>query len=248
VDRGIAVVTGASKGIGASTATLLAERGWAVCLTYLGDADGAGAVASGIGSAGGRAWAVQADVAEEDDVLAVFRSVDRAGPLTALVNNAGVVERKARVEELSAERLQRLFAVNVLGTMLCAREAVRRMSTTHGGKGGAIVNVSSAASRLGSPGEYVDYAATKGAVDTFTVGLAREVATEGIRVNAVRPGIIDTGIHTTGGQPDRVARLGPAVPVGRAGQPGEVAAAIAWLLSDEASYCTGAVLDVSGGR
>jgi NAD(P)-dependent dehydrogenase (short-subunit alcohol dehydrogenase family) len=248
MDRGIAVVTGASKGIGASTARMLARQGWAVCLTYRDDAAGAAAVAAAIGADGGRGWAVQADVAEEDGVLAIFRSVDHAGPLTALVNNAGVVDRKARVADLEAERLQRLFAINVFGTMLCAREAVKRMSTAHGGAGGAIVNVSSAAARLGSPGEYVDYAATKGAVDTFTVGLAREVAAEGIRVNAVRPGIIDTGIHTTGGQPDRVARLGPAVPVGRAGEADEVASAITWLLSDEASYCTGAILYVSGGR
>ena len=248
VDRGIAVVTGASKGIGAATGRLLATRGWAVCLTYLADDAGAAAVTAAIGEAGGRAWAVQADVADEQGVEAVFRSVDHAGPLTALVNNAGVVAPRARVEELDADRLHRLFAVNVIGTILCAREAVRRMSTTNGGSGGAIVNLSSAASRLGSPGEYVDYAATKGAVDSFTIGLAREVATEGIRVNAVRPGIIDTGIHTTGGQPDRVARLGPAVPTGRAGQPDEVAAAVAWLLSDEASYCTGAIVDVSGGR
>jgi NAD(P)-dependent dehydrogenase (short-subunit alcohol dehydrogenase family) len=192
---------------------------------------------------------VAADVASETDVLRLFETVDSSlGPLTALVNNAGTLERQMRVESMDAARLGRVFAVNAIGSFLCAREAVRRMSTKHGGRGGAIVNVSSGAARLGSPNEYVDYAATKGAVDTFTVGLAREVAAEGIRVNAVRPGIIDTGIHTTGGQPDRVARLGPAVPVGRAGEADEVASAITWLLSDEASYCTGAILDVSGGR
>ena len=250
MDRGVAVVTGASKGIGAVTARLLAADGWAVCLTWLGDEAGAAATIDAIGAEGGTAWGVQADVAVEDDVLALFRSVDESGfgALTALVNNAGVVDRKTRVEDIDADRLHRLFAINVIGTILCAREAVRRMSSANGGTGGAIVNVSSAAARLGSPGEYVDYAATKGAVDTFTVGLAREVADEAVRVNAVRPGIIDTGIHTTGGQPDRVARLGPAMPMRRAGQPDEVAHAIRWLSSDEASYCTGAILDISGGR
>lgn len=244
------MVTGASKGIGASTATLLGSAGYAVCATYASDEGGAAEVVGNIEAAGGRCWAVRADVAVDEDVLGIFASVDEAGagPLTALVNNAGVVDRKSRVDELDGDRLRRLFAINVVGSILCAREAVRRMSTLHRGAGGSIVNVSSAASRLGSPGEYVDYAATKGAVDTFTIGLAKEVATEGIRVNAVRPGIIDTGIHTTGGQPDRVARLGPAVPVRRAGQPLEVARAIAWLLSDEASYCTGTILDVTGGR
>jgi len=242
------VVTGASKGIGAATATVLAELGWAVCVTYLDDADGAATVSHDIGAAGGRAWAARVDVADEADVVGLFRAVDEVGPLTALVNNAGVVAQRGRIDEVDGDRLQRLFAINVFGTVLCAREAVRRMSTGHGGSGGAIVNVSSAAARLGSPGEYVDYAATKGAVDSFTVGLAREVATEGIRVNAVRPGIIDTGIHLTGGQPDRVARLGPTLPMQRAGTPQEVAAAIAWLLSEEASYCTGSILDVSGGR
>jgi len=247
---GVAVVTGGSKGIGAATAELLAARGWDVCLTYLSDDAGARAVVETIGAAGGEAWPVRCDVGEEGDVVSLFAAVDDAGrgPLGVLVNNAGVVDQRARVDELDGTRLHRLFATNVFGTMLCAREAVRRMSTVHGGSGGAIVNVSSAAARLGSPGEYVDYAATKGAVDTFTVGLAREVATEGIRVNAVRPGIIDTGIHVTGGQPDRVARLGPAIPMQRAGEAAEVAAAIAWLASDDASYCTGAILDVSGGR
>jgi NAD(P)-dependent dehydrogenase (short-subunit alcohol dehydrogenase family) len=246
---GVAVVTGGSKGIGAATARLLAHRGWSVCLTYLADGGGARSVVDAIEADGGTAWDVRCDVGDERDVVSLFAEVDGAGhgPLAVLVNNAGVVDRRARVDELDRARLQRLFATNVFGTMLCAREA-RRMSTVHGGVGGAIVNVSSAASRLGSPGEYVDYAATKGAVDTFTVGLAREVATEGIRVNAVRPGIIDTGIHVTGGQPDRVARLGPAVPMRRAGEADEVASAVAWLASDEASYCTGAILDVSGGR
>ena len=247
---GVAVVTGGSKGIGAATARLLAARGWAVCATYLADQAGARSVVDAIEAAGGAAWAERCDVGAEGDVVSLFGAVDAAGhgPLGILVNNAGVVDQRARVDELDSARLQRLFATNVFGTMLCAREAVRRMSTLHGGAGGAIVNVSSAASRLGSPGEYVDYAATKGAIDSFTVGLAREVATEGIRVNAVRPGIIDTGIHVTGGQPDRVARLGPAIPMRRAGEADEVAAAIAWLASDEASYCTGAILDVSGGR
>lgn len=247
---GVAVVTGGSKGIGAATARLLAGAGWVVCVTYLSDETGARSVVGSIESDGGTAWAARCDVGDEHDVVALFGAVDAAGhgPLGVLVNNAGVVDQRARVDELDAARLQRLFATNVFGTMLCAREAVRRMSTLHGGPGGAVVNVSSAASRLGSPGEYVDYAATKGAVDSFTVGLAREVATEGIRVNAVRPGIIDTGIHVTGGQPDRVARLGPAIPMRRAGEAREVAAAIAWLASDEASYCTGAILDVSGGR
>lgn len=250
MERGVAVVTGGSKGIGAATATVLASRGWTVCLTYRSDEAGAAAVVQAIGDAGGAAWAAQTDVAIEDDVVALFTDVDEAGggPLTALVNNAGVVATKARVDEYERDRLPALFAVNVFGTIWCAREAVRRMSARHGGTGGAIVNVSSAAARLGSPGEYVDYAATKGAVDSFTTGLAREVAAEGIRVNGVRPGIIDTGIHTTGGQPDRVARLGPQLPIGRAGTAAEVANAIAWLLSDEASYCTGSILDVAGGR
>jgi NAD(P)-dependent dehydrogenase (short-subunit alcohol dehydrogenase family) len=200
-------------------------------------------------AAGRRALTVRADVADEADVLAMFRAIDDGlGPLGGLVNNAGVVDVAVRVDNLSAARLQRMFAVNVIGSMLCAREALRRMSTVHGGRGGVIVNLSSAAARLGAPGQYVDYAAAKGAIDTFTLGLAREVAAEGVRVNAVRPGIIDTGIHASGGEPERALRLAPQLPMGRAGTAGEVAAAVVWLLSDEASYCTGTILDVAGGR
>ena len=198
---------------------------------------------------GSRAAAFKADVASNDDVVRLFAAVDEdLGPLDAMVNCAGIVAEKARVDEYSSERIERVFAVNVVGSFLCAGEAVRRMSTRHGGHGGSIVNVSSAASRLGSPGEYVDYAASKGAIDTMTVGLAREVAAEGIRVNAVRPGLVDTTIHASGGQPDRVQRLAGSIPMGRPGEPPEVATAIAWLCSDEASYVTGALLDVSGGR
>jgi NAD(P)-dependent dehydrogenase (short-subunit alcohol dehydrogenase family) len=197
----------------------------------------------------GRAIAVRGDVSAEKDVLELFRECDRSlGPLTALVNNAGIVARQSRLEAMDAERLQRMFAINVVGAFLCAREAVRRMSTRHGGKGGAIVNVSSAASRLGSPGEYVDYAASKGAVDTMTLGLAKELAADGIRVNAVRPGFVHTEIHASGGEPNRIERLRDAIPLKRGGEPEEVAHAILWLLSDEASYATGALLDVSGGR
>jgi NAD(P)-dependent dehydrogenase (short-subunit alcohol dehydrogenase family) len=200
-------------------------------------------------SRGRRAIALRADLASEDDVVNLFTNVDeQLGLLSALVNCAGVVDQKARVDEYPPGRVERMFAINVAGPFLCAREAVRRMSTSHGGTGGAIVNVSSAAARLGSPGEYVDYAASKGAIDTMTIGLARETAQEGIRVNAVRPGLIDTTIHASGGQPDRIARLAPAIPMGRVGQPSEVASAIVWLCSDEASYVTGAILDVSGGR
>jgi NAD(P)-dependent dehydrogenase (short-subunit alcohol dehydrogenase family) len=219
-----------------------------VCLTYRDDEAAAAAVAAGIEADGGVAVAVRADVSVEDDVLAAFAAADSLGPLTALVANAGIVGARARVDELTAERVERMLAVNVLGTVLCCREAVRRMSTRHGGNGGAIALVSSAASRLGSAGEYVDYAATKGAVDTLGIGLAGEVAAEGIRVNVVRPGIIDTEIHASGGQPDRVERIGPRVPMGRAGRADEVAAAVLWLLGEEAGYCTGSILDVAGGR
>ena len=242
------LVTGGSRGIGAAVARSAARDGWAVCLTYRDDAASAAEVTGAIEADGGVAVAVRADVAFEDDVLAAFAAADGLGPLTALVANAGITAAKARVDELTAERVERLLAVNVLGTVLCCREAVRRMSTRHGGTGGAIALVSSAASRLGSPGEYVDYAATKGAVDTLGLGLAREVAVEGIRVNVVRPGIVDTDIHAGGGQPDRVARLGPQVPMGRAGRAEEVAAAVLWLLGEEAGYCTGSILDVAGGR
>jgi NAD(P)-dependent dehydrogenase (short-subunit alcohol dehydrogenase family) len=248
VNRGVVLVTGGSRGIGAAVARRAAADGWAVCLTYRADAAAAAAVTAGIEAAGGTAAAVRADVADENGVLAAFAAADRLGPLAGLVANAGIGAARARVDELTAARVRRILAVNVLGTVLCCREAVRRLSARHGGPGGSIVLVSSAASRLGSPGEYVDYAASKGAVDTLGLGLAREVAGEGVRVNVVRPGIIETDIHASGGQPDRAARLGPTVPAGRAGQAGEVAAAIAWLLGDEASYCTGAILDVAGGR
>lgn len=246
----VAVVTGASKGIGAATARRLAADGFTVCVAYGSDAAGAAAVVADVEAAGGSAWAATVDVADERSVEALFAAVDAAGlgRLAALVSNAGVVAPRTRVDEVDAARVRRLLEINVLGPILCAREAVRRMSTLHGGAGGAIVNVSSSASRLGSPGEYVDYAATKGAVDTFTLGLGREVAAEGIRVNAVRPGTIDTGIHATGGQPDRAARVGATTPAGRPGEAEEIAAAIAWLVSDEASYCNGTIIDVTGGR
>ena len=242
------LVTGGSRGIGAATAQQAAAAGWPVCLTYRAEETAAASVVAGIEAAGGTAAAVRADMAVEADVVAAFAAADAMGPLTALVANAGIGAAKARVDELTAERVQRILAVNVLGPILCCREAVRRLSTRHGGPGGSIVLLSSAASRLGSPGEYVDYAASKGAIDTLGLGLAREVSGEGIRVNVVRPGIIETDIHASGGQPDRAARLGPTAPLGRAGRADEIAAAVRWLLSDEASYCTGSVLDVAGGR
>ncbi|MEZ5293221.1 MAG: SDR family oxidoreductase [Vicinamibacterales bacterium] len=246
---GVVIVTGGSRGIGAATARLAGARGYAVVVGYRSNADAAGRVVQSIRGAGGRAEAIAADVAVADDVVRLFDAADRAfGPLTALVNNAGVVDSKARVDEMSAGRLHRMFATNVVGSILCAKEAVRRMSTRHGGTGGAIVNVSSVAARLGSPDEYVDYAAAKAAIDTFTIGLAKEVATEGIRVNCVRPGIVETEIHASGGQPDRLQRIAPLVPMRRAGQPHEIAHAILWLLSEEASYASGALLDVSGAR
>lgn len=245
----VLVITGGSRGIGAATALLAAGQGFAVAVNYTANADAAGAVVGQIRAGGGRAIAVQADVAQESQVLAMFERVDaELGRVTALVNNAGVVDATARVEQMSFERLRRMFDVNVIGSFLCAREAVRRMSTRHGGTGGAIVNVSSAAARLGSPGQYVDYAAAKGAIDTFTLGLAREVAAEGIRVNAVRPGLIDTDIHASGGLPDRVRQLAHQVPMQRGGTAQEVAQAIVWLLSPAASYTTMSLLDVSGGR
>jgi NAD(P)-dependent dehydrogenase (short-subunit alcohol dehydrogenase family) len=248
MNHGVVLVTGGSRGIGAAIARQAAAAGWAVCLTYRADEAAAASVVAGIEAAGGTAAAVRADVAEEADVLAAFAVADALGPVRALVANAGIGAARARVDEVTAGRVQRILAVNVLGPILCCREAVRRLSSRHGGPGGSIVLVSSAAARLGSPGEYVDYAASKGAVDTLGLGLSREVSGEGIRVNVVRPGIIETDIHASGGQPDRVARLGPSVPIGRAGQAGEVASAVVWLLSDEASYCTGSILDVAGGR
>ncbi|HEX6926717.1 MAG TPA: SDR family oxidoreductase [Longimicrobiaceae bacterium] len=249
MSSGVLVVTGASRGIGAATALLGAERGYAVCVNYRRARDAAEAVVDRIRAAGGRAFACQADVSREDDVERLFRTVDEElGTVTALVNNAGILERQGRVLEMTAERINRVLATNVTGCFLCCREAVRRMSTRRGGSGGAIVNVSSAAARLGSAGEYVDYAASKGAVDTLTIGLAREVASEGIRVNAVRPAFIYTEIHAAGGEPDRVERLKDGIPMRRGGQPEEVAHAILWLLSDEASYCTGSFIDLAGGK
>ncbi len=247
--RKVLLVTGGGRGIGAVTALLAAARGYAVCVNFMANRAAAAEVVREITSSGGSAIAVQGDVAVEADVERIFTTCDQAlGPLTALVNNAGIVAPKARVDEMDSPRLQGMLAVNVIGPFLCARHAVRRMSTRYGGKGGAIVNVSSAASRLGSPGEYVDYAASKAAIDAFTIGLSKEVATEGIRVNAVRPGIVRTGIHASGGQPDRIERIAPLVPMQRAGEPDEIAHAILWLLSDDASYTTGALLDVAGGR
>lgn len=243
------IVTGASRGIGAATARRAAAAGWDVVVNCVADTAAAERVAADVRAAGRRALVVRADVSTESGVLALFDAADRGlGALRGLVNNAGVVDAAQRVDAMSEARLARMFTVNVVGPMLCAREAVRRMSTRHGGRGGAIVNVGSAAARLGSPNQYVDYAASKAAIDTFTKGLSLEVAAEGVRVNAVRPGIIDTGIHASGGEPDRVQRLAPQVPMRRAGSADEVAAAIVWLLGDDAGYVTGAVVDVAGGR
>ncbi|WAR44210.1 SDR family oxidoreductase [Methylomonas rapida] len=245
----VLVVTGGSRGIGAETALLAAARGYDVCINYHKNKTAADAVVDQIKSAGGKAIAVAADVSRESDVKDLFKTVDQElGQVSALVNNAGILEKQIRVEDIDEVRLHRIFAANVFGSFLCAREAVRRMSTKHGGYGGAIVNVSSAASRLGSAGEYVDYAASKGAVDTLTIGLSREVAEEGIRVNAVRPAFIYTDMHADGGEPGRVDRIKESLPMKRGGQPIEVANAILWLLSEEASYTTGTFIDLAGGK
>ena len=261
VQPGSLLVTGGSRGIGAATALLAAARGWDLVLNYARDASAAEAVAARARAGGRRVLTLKADVGDEAQVLAMFERIDteaaagRIAPLRGLVNNAGVVDMPARLEAMSGARIERMFRINVFGSLWCAREAVKRMSTRTapalrgaGHQGGVIVNLSSAAARLGAPGQYLDYAAAKGAIDTFTVGLAREVALDGVRVNAVRPGIIETDIHASGGQPGRAAQMAPQVPMQRAGSAEEVAAAIVWLLSDEASYTTGAVLDVTGGR
>lgn len=243
------LVTGGSRGIGAATCLLAGQRGWRVAVNYHSNERAAHDVVRGIESAGGEAFAIQGDAGSETDIVFMFAEIDRRfGRLDALVNNAGVVNRKARLDEMDAGRFERMMRINVVGPMIVTREAVKRMSARHGGHGGVIVNVSSVAAVLGSAGEYVDYAASKGAIETFTRGLAREVATEGIRVNCVRPGTIDTEIHASGGQPDRAARLAPLIPMQRPGTAGEVAEAVMYFLSDAASYSTGAILDVSGGR
>lgn len=249
MNRKVIVITGGSRGIGAATARLAAAQGYAVCISYLHHRAAAEAVLAEVEAAGVKGIAVQSDVASEADVVRLFETVDRdLGRVTALVNNAGILERQMRVEDMDAARLQRILVTNVIGSFICAREAIRRMSTKFGGTGGAIVNVSSAAARLGSPDEYVDYAASKGAIDTMTIGLSKEVGPDGIRVNAVRPGVIDTEIHASGGEPGRVERLKSAIPLKRGGQAEEVANAILWLLSDDASYTNGAIIDVTGGR
>lgn len=245
----VVLITGASRGIGAATALLAAQKGFAVAVNYAHNSLAADEVVRQIRAGGGTAMAIQADVAQEAQVLAMFERIDaKFGALAGLVNNAGVVDVACRVDAMTVERLQRMFTTNIIGSFVCAREAVKRMSTRHGGAGGSIVNLSSAAARIGSPGQYVDYAASKGAIDTFTLGLAKEVAAEGIRVNGVRPGIIDTDIHASGGDPERAARMAAQLPMQRAGTALEVAQAIVWLLGPEASYTNGALLDVTGGR
>jgi NAD(P)-dependent dehydrogenase (short-subunit alcohol dehydrogenase family) len=249
MSRPLILITGGSRGIGAATARFAAARGYAVAFTYLERAATAEALVAELEATGATALALQADVSVEDDVLRVFRELDtRLGPITALVNNAGVLERQMRLDAMDVRRWTRILATNVIGSFVCAREAVRRMSTRHGGAGGAIVNVSSMAATIGGANEYVDYAASKGAVDSMTIGLAREIATEGVRVNGVRPGPIHTEIHASGGEPGRIDRIKGAIPMQRGGDPEEVARTILWLLSDEASYITGAIVDVSGGR
>lgn len=245
----VVLITGASRGIGAATAILAAQQGWSVVVNYVANAVAADAVVRHIAAAGGAAMAVQADVAVHADVLRLFETVDaQLGRLDALVNNAGVVDMPSRVDAMDVERLSRMWTTNITSSFDCAAQAVKRMSTRYGGQGGAIVNLSSAAARLGSPGQYVDYAASKAAIDTFTIGLAKEVATEGIRVNAVRPGVIDTDIHASGGLPDRVAQVSAQLPMQRAGTAHEVAEAIVWLMSEASSYTTGSIIDVTGGR
>jgi NAD(P)-dependent dehydrogenase (short-subunit alcohol dehydrogenase family) len=248
-ERPVLLITGGSRGIGASVALKAATRGWAVVVNYVRDKEAAGAICDAINDSGGAALAVQGDVSREDDIAAIFDVVDNAfGRLDGLVNNAGIVGTPLRVDEMPRNRLEQMFAINVIGAIRVAGEAVKRMSNTRGGEGGSIVNISSMAALLGSANQYVDYAAAKGAIDTFTIGLSREVAEEGIRVNAVRPGIIDTEIHASGGLPDRARELAGMIPMKRAGEPDEVADAILYLLSNEASYVTGALLNVSGGR
>jgi NAD(P)-dependent dehydrogenase (short-subunit alcohol dehydrogenase family) len=244
----VVIITGGSRGIGRATALAAAGRGYRVVVGFASNKAAADEVVAAIEAKNSKAIAVRCDVASESDILSLFEAADKFGTLGALVNNAGIVATTSRVDEMSAERIQRMMAVNVTGSMLCAREAVKRMSTRHGGQGGVIVNLSSVASKLGSPNTYVDYAASKGAIDSFTIGLGYEVAGEGIRVAAIRPGLIDTEIHASGGEPDRAHRLAPMVPMKRIGTADEIANAIVWLMSDEASYVTSAILDVSGGR